>query len=142
VRSVPDEPEAAATALDWARLRAEALEPLVAGRVARYRPSDRARPTGERAGPGSGLVRTLHPAPVVVVEGVDSARPELADLVTVAVLLRAAGDRRAQRPDARGDAVGLGSLGERGERHPLITVLTPADLGLVIEEEIGHEHGA
>jgi uridine kinase len=55
---------------DWQRLRHEVLEPLRAGRPARYRPFSWL--------PGRGLderwVR-VEPAPIIVREGVSTARP-------------------------------------------------------------------
>ncbi|MFH7594701.1 hypothetical protein WDV06_06270 [Streptomyces racemochromogenes] len=62
----------------WARLRAQVLEPLAAGRPARWAPYDW---TGRRFGPE----RALAPAPVLIVEGVGAGRralrPHLARLL-------------------------------------------------------------
>ena len=69
-------------AIDWRRLRAEVLEPLLAGRPASWRAFDWGR--------GQGLserVLTCDPVPVIVLDGAYAARPELADLVDVAVLV-------------------------------------------------------
>jgi len=74
---------------DWQRLRHELLEPLRAGRAARYRPFSW-RPEG-------GLddrVVTVDPAPIVVLEGIYAARPELRDLVDLAVLVETPADER------------------------------------------------
>nr|WP_294691438.1 NTP transferase domain-containing protein [uncultured Friedmanniella sp.] len=114
--------DVAARAFDWRRLRAEALEPLRAGRPARY------RPFAWGAGPTPDALadpRTLPPGPVVVVDGVYSARPELADLVDLAVLVTAPEPVRAERLVARRDDPGWASLWERGERHYL-TQIRPA----------------
>lgn len=68
---------------DWQRLRRETLEPLRAGRVARYRPFD------WRAGAGlAEQVVEVIPTPVIVVDGIYNGRPELRDVVDVSVLVR------------------------------------------------------
>jgi uridine kinase len=89
--------EKAALVIDWRRMRADALEPLLAGRPAAWHPFDFAA--------GEGLAAhtvTRAPAPVIVLDGVYSARPELADLVDLAILVEAADDRvRRQRLLAR-----------------------------------------
>ena len=74
--------------IDWRRLRAEALEPIATGCVATWHPFDFAI--------GHGLAPQLipcRPAPVVVLDGSYSVRPELADLVGLAVLVELADDR-------------------------------------------------
>ena len=82
---------------DWQRLRKEAIEPLRAGRVARYRPFD------WRAGAGlAEQVVEAVPTPVVVVDGVYSGRPELGDVVDVAVLVETPAAERRRRMAARG----------------------------------------
>lgn len=124
-----DDGELADRVFDWARLRAEALVPLAAGRPARYRPFDW---TGT-AGPGRlGAARSLPPAPLVVLDGVYAARPELADLVTASVLVRAEEIERAARLAARGDDPRWAGLWERAERHYFTHVRTAADVDLVL----------
>lgn len=86
-----------AKGIDWRRLRAEALEPLLAGRSASWRPF---------AWPdlGSGLsdeVVTRQPADVIILDGIYSARPELADLVGLAVFVSAPASVRHRRHDVR-----------------------------------------
>jgi para-aminobenzoate synthetase len=78
----------AVAAIDWRRLRAEALEPLLAGRRASWHPFDfeaGTRPDGTY--PMSDSVATRKPSPVIVLEGAYSCRPELADLIEFAVLV-------------------------------------------------------
>jgi uridine kinase len=71
--------------IDWRRLRTQALEPLLAGRAASWHPLD--------FEPGVGAVGfmddtvTVDPAPTVVLDGVYSSRPELADLVDLSMLV-------------------------------------------------------
>jgi uridine kinase len=77
---------------DWRRLRAEALGPLRAGRGASYRRFDWEG--------GTGLV-TVEPAGLIVVEGVFSASPELADQVDRAVLVDTPEPERLRRVRGR-----------------------------------------
>jgi uridine kinase len=80
--------EKIAGCIDWRRLRTEALEPLRAGRAATWHPFDFA------AGAGLAALHVLcQPAPVVILDGLFSARPELQDLVDLAVLVETADDR-------------------------------------------------
>lgn len=81
---------------DWRRMREEALVPLSRGQVARYHPYDWAGGTGLAPG-----VCELLPHDVVVVDGVYSARPELADLVMLAILVETDPDERLRRMAAR-----------------------------------------
>ena len=65
---------------DWQRLRREALEPLRRGNPARFQRYDwNANQLGSWA--------HVAPANVVIVEGVYSSRPELADLMNLRVLV-------------------------------------------------------
>lgn len=82
---------------DWQRLRRQALQPLRAGRAARYRPYD------WRA--GTGLAQQLievPPTPVIVLDGVYSARPELHEEIDLAVLVETPPEERRRRLVARG----------------------------------------
>jgi uridine kinase len=81
---------------DWQRLRDEALIPLRAGDRATYRPYDWA------AGGGlSANTVTVGPASFVVLDGVYSARPELAAFVDLAVLVDTPEDVRERRIASR-----------------------------------------
>jgi uridine kinase len=82
---------------DWRRLRSEAVEPLSEGRSATYRPFD------WDAGGGLGDPVTVDSRPVVIVEGVYSARPELASVVDVAVFVETPEHERALRRALRHD---------------------------------------
>ena len=80
--------ERARDGIDWRRLRIEALEPLLAGRPARWRAFDFVagpRPDGTYAMQSDYQKR--EPAAVILLDGAYSARPELADLITLSVLL-------------------------------------------------------
>ena len=80
----------AADSIDWQRLRREALEPLLAGKRARWHPFD--FESGVRS---DGTYRMLAefvecaPADVIVLDGAYSARPELSDLIDLSVLIDA-----------------------------------------------------
>lgn len=72
---------------DWARLRAEALEPLLAGRASSFRAFDWEPDGTGLGGTGLGGTVTVLPSHVIVVEGVSSAAPALSDLVHRAVFV-------------------------------------------------------
>ncbi len=80
---------------DWQRLREEALAPLLAGQRARFRAFDWER-DAFLAEPV-----TVTPAAVVVLEGVSSAAPALADLLTHAILVQTPEVERTRRLRAR-----------------------------------------
>ena len=95
-------PRRVADALDWRRLRAEALEPLLAGRPAHWRAFDfeaGARPDGSYA--FRTLLTECRPRPVVILEGAYSSRPELTDLIALAVLIETPAPLRRARLAAR-----------------------------------------
>lgn len=78
--------------IDWRRMRREVLEPLQRKMEAHYHPFDFES--------GSGLDKktvVLKPAPLVLVEGAYSARPELSDLMDVLVLVVAPDNERRWR---------------------------------------------
>ena len=117
--------EVAARVIDWRRLRAEVLEPLRAGRPARFAPFDWAAYDGSPARP-----QTLGPAPVIVLEGVYSARPELADLVDLSVYVGAEPAERQTRLDTRPDAAAWREFWERGEQYYFSRVRPPESFDL------------
>ncbi|OIJ68981.1 hypothetical protein WN71_005035 [Streptomyces mangrovisoli] len=83
---------------DWQRLREEVLAPLAAGRDAAYRRYD--WPTGALA-PGES--HAVPAAGVVVVEGVYTARPELADHYDLVVYVDTPREESMRRLRERGD---------------------------------------
>jgi len=91
--------ELAALVIDWRRLRRQALEPLLAGRVATYRPYDWESDDGRLGEP----VR-VRPARVILLDGVYSGRPELADIVAGEVLVQAPERDRLRRLVERNEA--------------------------------------
>jgi uridine kinase len=79
--------------IDWRRLRNEAIFPLRAGHAATWHPFNFA--TGVGLAPSS---EHRDPVAVVIIDGVYSARPELRNLIDLAVLIEMHDDRaRRQR---------------------------------------------
>jgi uridine kinase len=79
-------------AIDWRRLRTEALEPLLAGKAATWHPFDFA--TRARIGPNT---TTVAPKPVIVLDGNFSNRPELRDIIDISILLDLHDETRRKR---------------------------------------------
>jgi uridine kinase len=78
----------AEAAIDWRRLREQALIPLLGAKVASWHPFDFA--AGTRPDGSYGMARdvvTRSPSAVIVLEGAYSSRPEIADLIEFAVLV-------------------------------------------------------
>lgn len=94
-------------ALAWQRLRADALEPLLAGRPARWQPFDFEAPRPDGTYPLRARPETRAPARLIILEGAYSSRPELADVIGLAVLVEAPGAVRRARLAAREDAAFL-----------------------------------
>lgn len=68
--------------IDWTRARREALEPLLAGKIAKWHPFNFVT--------GKGFADYLvvrKPAPVIILDGIYSATPQLADIVGLTVLV-------------------------------------------------------
>jgi uridine kinase len=91
----------AAACIDWTRQRS-VLEALVAGRTARWRAFDWEAFDGRLRDEPT----TLEPRPVVILEGVYAARPELADLLDLRVVLLVSDDVRLARLAAREGTIG------------------------------------
>ena len=102
--------EKAGDAIDWRRLRAEALEPLLACKSAKWHAFDfeaGVRPNGTYA-MRTDLVE-CEPKAVIVLDGAYSTRPELADLIHLSVLVDAPVAVRHERLAAREDKRSLDS---------------------------------
>jgi uridine kinase len=76
---------------DWRRIRAQAVQPLTAGRRATFRRFD-----WERGAGLDGAV-TVSPAALIVLEGVFSAAPELSDLMDRSVFVDTPEPERLRR---------------------------------------------
>jgi len=85
-----------ADAIDWRRLRAEALQPLLVGQVATWHPFDFVNRIGLDT-----RVITCTPAPVIILDGIYGTRAELVDLVNFSILVEAPDVLREQRLVAR-----------------------------------------
>jgi uridine kinase len=73
---------------DWRRLREEALEPLLAGKAAKWHPFDfqsGLRPDGTYGMKAEPVERK--PTDVILIEGAYSAHPALADLIDLSILV-------------------------------------------------------
>jgi len=90
---------------DWARLRAQALEPLLAGRRAAWQIFDfRSGPRSDGTYGMSPDWVCCDPAPAILLDGAYSTGPALADLVDLAVLVDAPVEVRHARLAAREEA--------------------------------------
>lgn len=123
-------PERAARCIDWRRLRSEALYPLSRRRRASWRLFDFSSPSGLAA-----ETVTVEPASIVLVDGIYSGRPELADLVTLTVLVDAPVELRRARHNARegGDESWWHQIWDPAEEHYLSTVRPPTAFDLVVD---------
>jgi molybdopterin-guanine dinucleotide biosynthesis protein A len=116
--------------IDWERLRAEALLPLWAGQLATFQPYDWDAGDGRLAPP-----KIIPAADVIIVEGVYAARPELADLVDVAVYLGVDPEVRAVRYAERTDDPDWRRFWERGEAHYFSAVRPPASFDIRLDDQ-------
>ena len=116
--------------IDWERLRAEALLPLRARESARFQPYDWDADDGRLAPP-----KIIPPADVIIVEGVYAARPELADLVDVAVYLGVGRQVRARRYAERGNDPDWQRFWERGEAHYFRAIRPAASFHIRLDEQ-------
>jgi uridine kinase/CTP:molybdopterin cytidylyltransferase MocA len=116
--------------IDWERLRAEALLPLRAGRSATFQPYDWIADDGRLAPP-----KIIPAADVIIVEGVYTARSELADLVDVAVYLGVDPEVRLGRYAERGDDPDWRRFWERGEAYYFSTVRPPASFDIRLDDQ-------
>ena len=122
--------ERAAHCIDWRRQR-PVLEALRAARPATWQPYDWETFDGRLA-----EAVTAEPAPIVVLEGAYSARPELADLLDLRVLLDPPDDvRRAQLRGREGDEYvdGWEALWASAEVHHFGVVMPPDRFDLVVD---------
>ena len=130
----------AADAMDWRRLKHEAIEPLRAGRSARWHAFDFL--AGPRSDGTYAMQRTateLAPKSVVLLDGAYSARPELADLLDLSVLVEAAPTTREARLAAREKADFLRHWHARwdlAEEHYFGHVRPPSAFDMVLQTDV------
>ena len=89
---------------DWRRLRENAIEPLLAGKPAKWHPFDfqsGLRPDGTYGMNVNPI--EMSPAKVILVEGAYSAHPALADLIDLAILMDVPIEERHARLETRED---------------------------------------
>jgi uridine kinase len=128
--------ERAASVLDWPRLRSEALEPLLAGRAARWHTFDfeaGTLPDGTYAMREEWTERA--PADVIVLDGAYSTSPALADLIDLSVLVDLPIRERHARLAVREDAEFLAGWHARwdvSEAHYFGNVRPPSAFDLVV----------
>jgi para-aminobenzoate synthetase len=95
----------AADVLDWRRLRAEALEPLLARKTAKWHPFDFASKRPDGTYPMRADFVERQPADVIILDGAYTSRCELADLINLSVLIdvpvRIRHERLAARENSR-----------------------------------------
>ena len=121
---------------DWQRLRAQALEPLLASQSARWRPFDFAtglRPDGTYALSEQSVER--HPAPVIILDGAYSASPAIEDLIDITVLVDVPVAERHRRLAQREDAQFLQrwhAVWDHVERYYFTQVRPDASFDLVV----------
>ena len=90
---------------DWSRLRRDAIEPLLNGKLARWYAFD--FQSGLRADGTYGMEiepKARIPAPVILIEGAYSSSPELADLVDISILIDVPIQERHARLATREDS--------------------------------------
>jgi molybdenum cofactor guanylyltransferase len=116
--------------IDWERLRDQALLPLLAGAPATFQPYDWETDDGRLAPP-----KSIPAAGVIIVEGVYAGRPELADLVDIAVYLGIDPETRARRYAARENAPDWVHFWERGEAYYFSTVRPTASFDLQLDDD-------
>ena len=120
--------EVAAAVIDWQRLRDQALSPLAAGRPARFQPYDWSADDGRLA-----PEKVLLPADLIIVEGVYSARPELAELVDLSIHLDVDPELRIRRYAERGNDPEWTRLWERAEVFYFARVRPPESFDLRLQ---------
>jgi len=116
--------------IDWERLRDEALLPLRARQPATFQPYDWDADNGRLAPP-----KTIPAADVIILDGVYAARPELADLVDVAVYLGVDPQTRARRYLERHNDPDWVRFWERGELHYFSAVRPPGSFDIQLDDD-------
>jgi uridine kinase len=130
--------ERARDAIDWRRLRAEALEPLLAGRRAKWHPFDFEAPRPDGTYPPRARPETRPPARLIILEGAYCARPELSDLIDFSILVDAPQAVRHARLGAREEPAFLAAWHARwdaAEAHYFTQVRSTAAFDLVVRGE-------
>ena len=115
---------------DWQRLRDQVLIPLAAGTAGQYQRYD-----WETGALAAGELHQVPRSGVVIVEGVYTARPELAGYYDLTVWVETPRETCLRRLDERGHDHGLGNWDERwraAEEHYLATTQPGTRLDLTV----------
>ncbi len=129
-RAAMSEVEVVDAVIDWERLRDEGVLPLRAGQAASFQPYDWDANDGRLSDR-----KNIPAAELIVVEGVYAARPELADLVDLAVYLGVDPEVRADRYGQRQDDPEWRRFWERGEVYYFSAVRPPASFDLQFDDQ-------
>lgn len=128
--------ERARDALDWRRLRVEALEPLVMGREAKWQAFDfGAGPAPDGTYGVLQAFTTRAPSQVILMDGAYSTRAELDDLIDLRVLVEAPESVRRERLSGREEPNFLAAWHRRwdeAERHYFTEVRPRSVFGLIV----------
>jgi len=127
--------EKADRVIDWHRVRDEVLLPLRAGREARWRPFNWETMEGLAPEP-----IVAQPAPIVILDGAYSARPELADLIDLSILVTLPDAvRRARLREREGEEYTSAwhAIWDEAEDSYFSTIRPPEAFDLVIERQAG-----
>jgi len=128
----------AADAIDWRRLKREAIEPLRTGRAARWYAFDSLAGSGDGTYPLQSTPTERAPKPYILLDGAYSARPELADVLDLSVLVEAAPSTREARLAAREAADFLRQWHARwdlAEEHYFRHVRPPSAFDVVLQTD-------
>jgi uridine kinase len=128
--------ERARDAIDWRRMRESALEPLLAKQPASWHPFDFVGGTrADGTYPMAPKPVWREPAPVIILDGAYSTRPELADVIDLCVLVELAASTRLTRLAARENPTFLAAWHDRwdaAEDYYFTTVRPSAAFDLVV----------
>ena len=131
--------ERARDGIDWRRIRIEVLEPLLAGQPARWHAFDFvAGLRSDGTYPMQAEFTERSPADIIVLDGAYSARPELADLIGLSVLVDVPLAERHRRLAAREPADFMQAWHARwdaAEQHYFTQVRPPTSFDLVVANE-------
>ncbi len=127
--------ERARDAIDWRRLRREVLEPLMAGRPAKWHAFDFAAQRSDGTYPLRTDFEERQPAEVIILDGAYAARPELTDLIDFSVLIDVPVAVRHARLANREDALFLAGWHARwdaAETYYFSQIRPPSAFDLVV----------
>jgi uridine kinase len=130
--------ERVAEVINWRRLRAEALEPLLAGRTASWHAFDFDAKRPDGTFPRATSPTTRDPAAVVILDGAYSSRPELADLIDLSVLVDVPTGERHRRLVERDGGAYTDAWEQRwkaAEDYYFSVVRPPSSFDLILDND-------